>query len=120
MPPGRGWTNGYGCEKNWFESVKEGYNTYYYLPGYYDYGTIDVYDFLNKVAASSTFNSDKVADVKAAFNNLVVYNKIGGEAGETYGLSMIFEPINSDQYWNIYRQAASRFPTWYDLAISLA
>ena len=104
-----------GYDSSWFTTEREDGVTYYCLPGSYSYGTIDVYDFLNKLEANTTFNSSKIAEVKQAFDNLVVYNTVGNEAGEAHGLTMIFEPSD----YEIYHDDEATFPTWHSVVLAL-
>ena len=92
---------------SWF--TKDG--SYYLLHGYYLFGTFDVYDFLVKLGADSTFSSlgSSVSNVKTALNQLVIKNSIGDEAGESHGLALVC-PMS--QYLVDYDSDYSNFSTW--------
>lgn len=67
----------------------------YYEEGlyYYNvYGTIDVYDFIEKLSNNYTFNPGTayLNEVKKAFNKLVPHCSVGGGAGNANGLSMFY------------------------------
>ncbi len=57
---------------------------------YEKYGTIDGYDFLTKLAASSSFTqySSQINTVKAAYSSVVAYNVKAVSSTPSYGLTM--------------------------------
>ena len=81
--------NYYGYPSEWFTAEKEGKETYYLLHGYYMYATFDAMDFLNKIQANATFNNDYVAAAKEALAELIGYNRVGAQAGESHGLALV-------------------------------
>lgn len=110
----------YGYQTSWIETVKEDGETAYVIRGYYDYGTIDAYEFLSALEKSSLFNVSSIAAAKAAFADLMVYNKTGEYAADAHGVTMIFEAVSRSSWDEIYIDAESAFPTWHSIATSLA
>ena len=98
-----------GYPEEWFTSEREGRDIYYFLPGYYENGSFDVLDFINKLDESSTFGSVDVTAVKTALSDLVIYNAAGSDAGEAHGLSLIL-PIT--ELIDCYGPEIDAFPTW--------
>ena len=82
--------NNYSSFKNTLTSVKD-YGGSWWSSGIYSFGTIDGYDFLNKLKSNSKFNSysTQIEEVKQAYNELVAYSKIGSGAGQSNGLVVI-------------------------------
>ena len=95
---------------SWFSTVVEDGETYYLLHGYYLYGTFDVTDFLNKLESSSLkVDSTKISQAKAALSDLIIYNNVGGEAGESYGLALVC-PVSNDSI--DYKSSETHFSNW--------
>ena len=83
----------------------------YYTSGLKSYGTIDGYDFLNKLGSNSKYSSFKnqIDEVKAAYKSLVVYSKVGTGAGNANGLIVIAAAYVS------YPASETRFTNWRSL-----
>lgn len=85
----------------------------------YDYFcTFDAKDFVNKLAANSTFNpgSSYTNAVLEAFDNLVTYSVAQKGAGKAYGLCMYW--CNSDEYSDMdtyYTTSETNFTNWRTL-----
>ena len=79
--------------------------------GIYSFGTIDGYDFLNKLGSNSKFSSFKnqIDEVKAAYKSLVAYSKAGTGAGNANGLIVIAAIYVS------YPASETRFTNWRSL-----
>lgn len=84
----------------WFSTTTYYGQTYYILHGYYLFGTFDAYDVLTKIKANSSYSSfaSEIDAAKSALNSLVLYNKIGGAAGESHGLALKAVMSNYDSY----------------------
>lgn len=105
----------YGYTSDMFEKID---SDTYMLYGYYDYGTFDVYDFLNKLSASSfNIETSLITNVKNALNDLIVYNKIGDKAGESHGLALVC-PMDEYLRDNYYYSEDTDFATWRNLVTS--
>ena len=78
----------------------------------YYYGLYDVKDFLTKLSSNSTFNpgATYIDAVKAAFNDLVIYSKIGKDAGNSNGLCLCWG-ITSDTQ-EFYIASETNFKKW--------
>ena len=83
----------------------------YYTSGLKSYGTIDGYDFLNKLGSNSKYSSFKnqIDEVKAAYKSLVVYSKVGTGAGNANGLIVIAAAYVS------YPASETSFNNWRSL-----
>ena len=83
----------------------------YYQSGLKSYGTIDGYDFLNKLGNNSKYSSFKnqIDEVKAAYKNLVAYSKAGTGAGNANGLIVIAAAYVS------YPASETAFNNWRSL-----
>lgn len=103
----------YGYPESWFDEITDGKDTYYLLHGYHLYGTFDVYDFLTKLSSNNTFKSlaSTASNVKSALSQLVKYNKVGDEAGESHGLCLVC-PMNN---YTDYLSEHTHFSTWRNL-----
>ena len=79
--------------------------------GIYSFGTIDGYDFLNKLGNNSKFSSFKnqINEVKAAYKNLVAYSRVGTGAGNANGLIVIAAIYVS------YPASETKFTNWRSL-----
>ena len=78
------------------------------------FGVFDAKDFVNKLAANSTFNpgSSYTNAVLSAHANLVEYSSCGKGAGNSYGLTM-FYAVNANCYKGTYYIAAqTNFSNW--------
>ena len=78
------------------------------------FGVFDAKDFINKLAANSTFNpgSTYTNAVLSAHANLVEYSSCNKGAGNSYGLTM-FYAISSNCYKGTYYTAAqTNFNNW--------
>lgn len=87
----------YGCYVDW---------------GYNYFGTFDVYDFLNKLESKYSNLSSEISAVRNELNQLVVYNKIGGQAGESYGLCLYFPLHQACQKSKAYTSSETDFSSW--------
>ena len=88
-----GWPEEYFVEKEW------DHETYYVFLGAYYYGTLDAQDFMDKIHAEPAFASIDLSAWQAAFDDFVVYSKIGGGAGNAHGLSLVL-PASVDVVYN--------------------
>ena len=81
-------------------------------------GTIDGYDFLNKLYSSSTFSSyrSKINTVRNKYNQLFVARAKGSAAGESYGLA-IFCALNSSGNSMTYQASNTHFSNWRSVVI---
>lgn len=82
-----------GVTKKTFQSFVKSNVKYYSETGYCGWGNIDAKDFINKVAANSSYNpgSTYVNAVLSAFSNLVEYSRCGSGAGNSYGLCCVYK-----------------------------
>lgn len=97
--------------------VKEGY--LYVDYGYNSFGTFDVVDFLNKLENQySTLNS-QIASVKNAYNNMLVHNTAGADAGESNGLCLFFPMHERCSASTYYSAKETRFTSWKAVTASL-
>ena len=94
----------YSSFKTLLRSVKDYGDTDDYWGNHYDgidlFGTIDGYDFLDKLAANSTYSAYKsqIDEVKTAYKNLVAYSTCGKGAGNSNGLEIIVSISSSVSY----------------------
>ena len=111
-------SNGYTSDM--FYTVKENGQTYYVLPGYYSYGSFDVYDFFQNLKTQTLFTIDttKVDAAIQAFENYVVYSKVGGEAGHSNGLCVICAMDSYFVQQNYYPANETAFTIWRNLVMS--
>ena len=94
-------------------------NGSYILPGYNNFGTFDVMDFLNKLDTNYSSMNSQINSVKSAYNDLVIYNKIGKDAGESNGLCLFF-PMHKNCHADTYYSASqTRFSSWRNVVASL-
>ena len=100
-----------GYPSEWFTTYTQFGQTYYILHGYYMYGTLDAYDALTKIKANSDYSAygSQIDAAKTALTNLIIYNKIGGAAGESHGLALF--AVMSD-YYGDYPSAETNFTNW--------
>ena len=87
-------------------------NGYYVDWGYNYFGTFDVKDFLNKLGNKYSSLSTEINSVKTALNDLVVYNKIGGQAGNSNGLCVYFPLHECCDKENVYSSQQTGFSSW--------
>ena len=87
----------YGCYVDW---------------GYNYFATFDVYDFLTKLGNKYSTLSSEITSVRNALNQLVAYNKIGGEAGESHGLCLYFPLHQVCQKAKAYSTTETDFSSW--------
>ena len=104
-----------GYDYEMFDEVIEDGETYYLLHGYYDFAVFDVKDFLNKVKAS-TLGADatKINAVLEALDEVICYNKIGNEAGNSCGLSLVC-PVDEWSAENCYGEDETNFTVWQSI-----
>ena len=104
-------------------SNKSSFNTlvksakYYADSDYTYYGIFDAKDFINKLAANSTFNpgSTYTDAVLTAFGNLVEYSSCGKGAGNSYGLCMFWSVSSNCSKGTYYTAAMTKFTAWRTL-----
>ena len=90
--------------------VQEG--QYYVDYGYNSFGTFDVVDFLNKLETNYSSLKTKIDAVRAAYNDMLVYNRVGDEAGASNGLCLYF-PMHSRCHTDTYYAASeTRLSSW--------
>ena len=67
------------------------YSWYYYVSGLESYGCIDGLDFLTKLGNNSNYTSfsTQISEVKDAYKELVKYSRVGTDAGNSNGLSLV-------------------------------
>ena len=88
------------------------------VEGYSYFGIFDAMDFLKKIDDESSFNSidTKISECKAAFANLVKYNKKGTKAGNSYGLCLYFPMLDNSGYCcsskTYYSATQTNFTNW--------
>ena len=80
----------------------------------YRYGLVDAKDFLNKLAADSTFNpgSTYMTAVKNALSQLVAYSAKGAGAGNSNGLCMYWRIDSYTRRYNTYSEGVTNFTNW--------
>ena len=104
-------------------SNKSSFNTlvksckYYADSDYTYYGIFDAKDFINKLAANSTFNPGTTYTnaVLTAFGNLVEYSSCGRGAGNSYGLCMFWSVSSNCAKGTYYTAAMTKFTAWRTL-----
>ena len=104
-------------------SNKSSFNTlvksvkYYADSDYTYYGIFDAKDFINKLAANSTFNpgSTYTNAVLTAFANLVEYSSCGKGAGNSNGLCMFWSVSSNCSKSTYYTSAMTKFTAWRSL-----
>ena len=104
----------YNAFKTLLNSVKsfaDDSSWYGTISGIQSYGTIDGYDFLNKLGNNSKYTSfiEQINEVKAAYKELVAYSKIGTGAGNANGLIVIAGTYIS------YPSSETAFNNWRSL-----
>ena len=87
----------YGCYVDW---------------GYNYFATFDVYDFLTKLGNKYSALSTEIAAVRSELNELVVYNRIGNEAGQSHGLCLYFPLHQVCQKSKAYTNTETDFSSW--------
>ena len=107
------------AKSNWttFKNILLSCKAYPYTnPG--SSGTIDGYDFLNKLYNSSTFSSyrTKINTVRTKYNQLFVARAKGSAAGESYGLA-IFCALNQNGNSMTYQSSYTHFTNWRSVVI---
>ena len=85
---------------------------YYVDYGYNYFGTFDVYDFLTKLGNKYSTLSSEITSVRNELNQLVVYNKIGGQAGQSHGLCLYFPLHQACQKAKAYTSTETDFSSW--------
>ena len=82
------------------------------------YGTIDGYDFLNKLYYSDTFSSyrTKINTVMAKYNQLFVARRCGSSAGQSNGLALF---CGLDHSGNSMSYPTTRFTSWKSVVTSI-
>ena len=105
------YVNYYGYPSEWFTTYTQYGQTYYILHGYYMYGTLDAYDALTKLKANNNYSAygSQIDAAKTALTNLIIYNKIGGAAGESHGLALY--AVMSD-YYGDYPSSETDLTNW--------
>lgn len=85
-----------------------------YNDDYMDYCVFDAKDFVNKLAANSTFKPDAsyTNAVLTAHSNLVKCSKKGSSAGNSYGITMFFPAGGYTGMSYYYTTAMTRFTNW--------
>lgn len=81
------------------------------------YGIFDAKDFINKLAANSTFNpgSTYTDAVLSAHANLVAYSSCGKGAGNSYGLCLFWSVSSNCSKGTYYTAAMTKFTAWRTL-----
>lgn len=90
----------------------------YYDYGYTYFGIFDAADFLNKISNIDAFNDaqNEIDSVLEAINELIVYNKIGGSAGNSNGLCMYFPLGRWCQIETYYQKnVQTNFVKWWKI-----
>ncbi len=93
--------------------------SYYYDYGYNSFGTFDVLDFLNKLESNYSSLSSSINAVRAAYNDMLVHNVVGAEAGESNGLCLFFpmsERCGANKY---YTAKETRLSSWRTVTSTL-
>ena len=100
----------YNYPSSWFERIVEDGETYYFLAGYYLFGTFDVYDVMTKLYNNSGYSAyqTQIDNVRTALGELVEHNTKGDEAGESHGLAL-YCPIDS---YSAYSTSETNFSIW--------
>lgn len=100
--------------------VASAYGLTYVDGSYWDFsaanrfGVFDVKDFLAKIKGLSQFSSisSYITAAENARDDLVAYSTCGGEAGESYGLTLFF-PLSSNAYrTHVYTANETNFTNW--------
>ena len=108
----------YGYPPEWFSSEVEDGETYYFLPGYYVYGSYDAKDLFTNIKNTSKFSSVSAKCQVAidALSQLIIKNAKGNEAGNSNGLSVIckYSSDSNVKYYNSY----THFTNWKSAAYS--
>lgn len=96
---------------SWFSYAGQGY---YLMQGVWLYGQLDAYDVLTKIASSSDYSAytSLINTAKTALTNLVLYNKIGGAAGQSHGLAL-FGVMS--RYCDDYPSSETHFTNWRNI-----
>ena len=96
-----------------FNSLVKGCK-YYADSDYTYFGLFDAKDFINKLAANSTFNpgSTYTNAVLTAHSNLVAYSSCGKGAGNSYGIAMFWSAASDSGKSSYYTSSTTHFSTW--------
>ena len=97
--------------------VKEG--NLYVDYGYNSFGTFDVVDFLNKLENQYSSLNSQIASVKNAYNDMLVHNTAGADAGESNGLCLFFPMHQRCSANTYYSLKETRFTSWKIVTLSL-
>ena len=108
--------NNYNYDSSWF--IKESDGTYTLL-GSFSFGTIDVKDFLTRLKSLTGFTtySSDIDNVISLLKDLVIYNVIGDEAGNSNGLTCVAY-LYTGFYQDYYKTSYTNF-TNYRSAMSV-
>ncbi len=105
-PSATNYYGNYGLEK---------YEGGYILPGYNTFGVLDAKDVLNKLKTNYPYLSSDVDKAIAAYNDMLVYNRVGSYAGNSNGLSLFFPLHNRCSAHMFYNANQTRFNNWRNL-----
>jgi hypothetical protein len=97
--------------------VHEG--NYYYDYGYNSFGTFDVKDFLNKLETNYSALSGKITPVRTAYEDLLVHNTVGKQAGESNGLCLFFPMSDRCKPETYYSVRETSLASWKTVTLSL-
>ncbi len=97
--------------------VHEG--NYYYDYGYNSFGTFDVKDFLNKLETNYSSLSGKITPVRTAYEDLLVHNTVGKQAGESNGLCLFFPMSDRCKPETYYSVRETSLASWKTVTLSL-
>ena len=92
--------------------------------GYSYFGILDAKDVVNKIRATSAFNSasSQTSAVLTAFGNLVAYSKAGTKAGNSNGLCCFFPMKDGSGYTcntsTVYTSSETNFTNWRSIVTS--
>ena len=97
--------------------VHEG--NYYVDYGYNSFGIFDVKDFLNKLGTKYTSMKSDIAAVNSAYDDLLLYNRVGDAAGESNGLCLFFPMHKRCSAGIYYSDKQTRLTNWRSLTTTL-
>ena len=97
--------------------VHEG--NYYVDYGYNSFGIFDVKDFLNKLGTKYTSMKNNITAVNSAYNDLLLYNRVGDAAGESNGLCLFFPMHKRCSAGIYYSDKQTRLSNWRSLTTTL-
>ncbi len=92
---------------------------YYYDYGYNSFGTFDVLDFLNKLESNYSSLSSSINAVRAAYNDMLVHNVAGAQAGESNGLCLFFPMSERCAVNKYYTAKETRLSSWRTVTSTL-